>query len=299
MPYQTETNQELILADKVRLKKAYTNKVHASHAQSHSVPVVPPIIAQSSVVGPKIETPNAPVTQIKSIILTLTHATETFQHEYNDSNGAKRAWKGHAKTVYNYAKNYEVVSKITSLSVNKTMLKPHMDTLQKLVDSLHALTLKRSNYHMVAQKMSDLKTMLTTRLQALDENSQNEVSHSVMLDVLRHCQDDIETTKTDAVIAQHRGFARNTPILRAVLQALDILANVLQFLEQKIGRVICGHVEPVYSDATTFYAAMFKPARTNSLLELDKLTADIQYYIRDIDSKYAHAAVICGTASAG
>lgn len=236
---------------------------------------------------------------------TFTHVnyTETnHDHKYSDSTGIERQFNfDFQHSITQATSTYEVISMQAYMAVGKNLLNPHMEKLKTVMNRIMGIAFQNSdsdaaiineNYVKSALKMKNLYTNLMSRLSVFNEVDTDKISHELVLTVLKACEQDIELAMEDGVFAQHQEFARTTPILRSLYEFMDILKNFFAFLDKKIGKTLSGDNTPVFANPEEFSAAMFKPEKTDSEAELDKLKADIQWYCREIESEYTRCSEV-------
>lgn len=295
-----DPKQNIIMEDKARVKKAYQAQTkHGRGRTKHS--------KKSTVI---VKTPLSSNNDVSAI---STNRVRTFQntslrgsesHRFTDSKGVERNWHGLYTTVYTQSRdNYQVMSINKTLEVQKDMLKPHMIKFKHMVERLQSFAYQNGNaeegiinqeYVLPAQKLSDLHEKITNRLRTLEIGESNTIDHKTMLDVLKACEQDLASAKEDTTFAQPRGFIRKTPFLSSIARFLDILGNHFAFLDKKIGKMLSGEATPVFESQTAYTAAMYKPAKTHTLKELDALLSDVQWYHAEINQTYEKMTTLSG-----
>ncbi len=294
-----ETDQNSIMEDKARMKKAYQAQTKHGRTKQSDKPMVMEETNTASTNAVSTINPEPPVPTFQH---TSLQGSEN--HNFKDSNGAKRSWHGSYATVYIQRRdNYKVVSINTTFEVQKDILKPHMIKFKHMVDRLQSLAFKNGlaedgvvnqEYVLPAQKMSALYEQIMSRLRSLETGESNKIDHNTMLTVLKACEQDILSAKEDGVIAQPRSLVRKTPFLSSVRQFLDVLGNYFAFLDKKIGKIVSGSEKPVFETPAAFTAAMYKPKKTHSLSELDALLDDVQWYHAEMDMTYKSVSKLGG-----
>lgn len=138
-------------------------------------------------------------------------------------------------------------------------------------------------YENVANKVNGLYYEIITNIDALRGNL---VNHDIMLRALKASQEAIKEAQKDGEFANHRGFMRNTPVFNQVCVCLDLILNFFGFLEEKIQRKLNHDPKPIYNSMEEFKLGMFKPAKTSTARNIDDLSADIDWYIKQIENEY-------------
>lgn len=288
-----ETNQVKIAEDLAKIKQSYRNQVRKGRAPT------PAANTLADTTNPIHENTNTMLTS-PTAAASLNRVEKTFTHissqggsktKFTDSHGASRAWQySFERSHTQNQRTYEVISTQTQLNIEKTLLKPHLEKLKRVVDTLDTLAVSNEHYGPSAVRINGLYITLWARLEILEDTPGHTLNHEQVLAVLKACREDIELAKEDSVFSQHHSLARNLPVINSVCRFLDILSNFFEFLDKKMGKLASGDTVPVFQNNSEFSAGMFKPAKTHALAELDKLVADMQWYSKEIETTYHRVA---------
>ena len=288
-----ETNQVKIAEDLAKVKQSYRNQVikrrGLTPASNNLVDTMTHIHEPTTIM---VAAPAA-ATRLRMADKTFTHISSqgSSSTQFTDSHGASRAWQySFERSHTQNQRTYAVISTQTKLSIEKTLLKQHLEKLKRVVDTLDTLAVSNKNYGPSAVRMSGLYITLWARLEILEDTPGHAMSHEKVLSLLKQCREDIELAKEDSVFSQHHSLARNLPVISSVCRFLDILTNFFEFLDKKIGKLVSGDTAPVFQNNNEFSAGMFKPAKTHALAELDNLVADMQWYSKEIETTYQNCA---------
>ncbi|PJD93530.1 MAG: hypothetical protein CK423_07175 [Legionella sp.] len=227
-------------------------------------------------------------------ICTYEPSSKTFAKSQN--NGRLKL-EGASKTTVTYSsRTYDVSKSETTLVLAKDSLNPMLERFNHAVELLNNKTFKindnnklsviNKKYENVTNKVNGLYYEIMANMDALRGNL---INHDIMIRALRASQEAIKEAQKDGEFANHRGFMRNTSVLNQVCVCLDLILNFLGFLEEKIQKKLNHDQRPIYKSMEEFKLGMFKPAKTSTARNIDDLSTDIDWYIKQIENEYRYA----------
>lgn len=202
--------------------------------------------------------------------------------------------KGVSKTTFTYSSRTHSISKSeTTLVLVKDSLNPMLERFNHAVELLNNKTFKindnnklsviNKKYEHVTNKVNGLYYEIMANMDALRGDL---INHDLMIRALIASQEAIKKAQKDEEFTNHRGFMRNTPVLNQVCVCLDLILNFLGFLEEKIQKKLNHDERPIYKSMEQFKVGMFKPAKTSTARNIDDLSTDIDWYIKQIENEY-------------